>query len=139
MSDLIQQAFELANETRKKAYAEYSKFKVGAVIKAKGSDQLFNGNNIEFCVNGASVCAERSAVSNMISALGESDIEWVVVVGDADNITPPCGICRQVLIEFCSSADTPIYMFNPSGKRKDSSIGELLPFFYKNVELKQSK
>lgn len=130
MSDIIQEAFALAKSTREKAFAPYSGFKVGSVIKAKGSDQLFAGNNVENAVNGASVCAERSSVSGMVATLGESDIEWVVVVADFDQPTPPCGVCRQVIFEFCKDPSTPVHMFTLSGERTDSSIGELLPMAY---------
>lgn len=93
----IEEALREARAARERAYAPYSGFQVGAAILA--GDRLFTGENIENASYPVSVCAERNAVARMIDA-GERTIDLVAVVTAADQPTPPCGACRQVLWEF---------------------------------------
>ncbi|MEZ4871459.1 MAG: cytidine deaminase [Bdellovibrionales bacterium] len=132
MDKVVQDAFELACAARDRAYAPYSGFNVGAVIKFKNSDNLYCGSNVENAVNGVSVCAERSAISHGISLKGANPLEFVVVVThEADQFVSPCGACRQVLFEFCEDADVPVYIFRKGGEHIKKTIGELLPMAYK--------
>ena len=95
----------IANAARAKAYAKYSGFTVGAALVAK-SGQVYLGVNIENASYPAGICAERSAICAAISA-GETEFSAIAIAGgdeeEAEAKTPccPCGICRQVLSEFC--------------------------------------
>ena len=107
----VQLAFEAASKARVNAYAVYSKVKVGAAIKVKGYDQVFAGSNVEYCVNGISVCAERSALSACVTGVGKPEIEYVVVCSNTEPVLYPCGVCLQALSEFCSP-ELEIYIAN---------------------------
>ena len=89
---------ELAQSAMKNSYSPYSHFKVGACLKTVNG-KYFVGTNIENSSYGASICAERSALSCAISS-GEKDFEAIAIVSSGDDFCPPCGICRQVLSEF---------------------------------------
>ncbi|MGV8082804.1 MAG: cytidine deaminase [Coriobacteriia bacterium] len=86
-----------AREAQEKAYAPYSGFRVGAAVYANG--EVFQGVNVENAAYGATICAERSAVSAAITA-GCTDITGIAIVGDSDTPATPCGTCLQVLAEF---------------------------------------
>lgn len=94
-SELTLLAF--AREAQEKAYAPYSEFHVGAAVYANG--EVFQGVNIENASFGATICAERSAVSAAVTA-GCTDITGIAIVGDSAAPTAPCGLCLQVLAEF---------------------------------------
>lgn len=87
-----------ALEAREKAYVPYSKFKVGAAILT-GNNKVYTGCNIENASYGATNCAERTAIFKAVSE-GEKEIRAIAVVGSEDELTFPCGICRQVISEF---------------------------------------
>ena len=122
---------ENAIEASKKAYAPYSKFHVGAALLTK-SGKIFQGCNIENVSFGATNCAERSAVFAAYSngyRLG--DFEALAIVTEADNITAPCGICRQVLNELIGK-DLPVILSN--GRQTiETNIGELLPMSFDRI------
>ncbi len=127
---------ELVNEAliaREKSYSPYSKFKVGAALEAKNGN-VYLGTNIENASFSATNCAERTAFYNAIIN-GEKDFLKIAVVGGKDDeITDfclPCGVCRQVMSEFCNK-DFEIICFN--GKEvKKFSLDEILPFGF-NLE-----
>lgn len=89
---------ELAQSAMENSYSPYSHFKVGACLKTVNG-KYFVGTNIENSSYGASICAERSAISCAISS-GEKNFEAIAIVSSCDDFCPPCGICRQVLSEF---------------------------------------
>lgn len=89
---------KIALEYRERAYVPYSKFKVGAAVLFE-SGEIYGGCNIENASFGATNCAERTAVFKGISE-GETKIKAIAEVGSLEEITYPCGICRQVLCEF---------------------------------------
>lgn len=104
---LIQQAFA----ARENAYVPYSGFRVGACVKTTDGSYIL-GANIENAAYGSTNCAERSAVFAAYSqGYRKEDIEGLAVVTKADQITTPCGACRQVLSELLLP-DTPIFMSN---------------------------
>lgn len=107
--------FNAAIRAAKTAYAPYSKFKVGASLKAEKEDNdnarstvIFNGGNIENASYPAGICAERLAVFKAVHA-GYSDLKEMAVYCEGS----PCGICRQVLQEFNPEGDMLIYLLDP--------------------------
>ena len=117
-----QALIELANEARRRAYAPYSNYKVGAALRTR-SGRVFTGVNIENAAYPTSICAERTAVFKAVSE-GELDLEIIAVV--TDNGGSPCGGCRQELAEF--GLDTIVVIADGSGKIvKETTVGGLLP------------
>ena len=131
--DKYQEIIDLAFKARENAYAPYSNFKVGACILCKDGT-TFLGANIENASFGATNCAECSAVFAAYSngyRLG--DFEALAIVTEADNITAPCGICRQVLNELIGK-DLPVILSN--GRQTiETNIGELLPMSFDREEV----
>jgi cytidine deaminase len=121
--DTWDRLLEAAVDARENAYAPYSKFSVGAAI-LMSSGEIYKGSNVENASSGATVCAERSAISNAV-VHGERHIEAVAVVTDLDPPAAPCGICRQALAEFADKL--PILMASPSGAHEFTTLDELLP------------
>ncbi|HXH61148.1 MAG TPA: cytidine deaminase [Fimbriimonadaceae bacterium] len=113
----------LANEARTNAYAPYSVYRVGAAVLCEDG-RVFSGCNVENVVYGLSVCAERTAIGNMVSAGGLRLSAVAVVTADGGR---PCGACRQVLAEFATGPDVPVYCAAEDGEVFESSVGALLP------------
>lgn len=123
--------FKKALEVQKNAYAPYSNFKVGAVIKAKGHDKLFAGCNVENGSYGATICAERSAVLQMVSELGKVEIETLYLITSTKTPVPPCGMCLQVLNEF-ASPDMKVYQTNTEQTfQEEKTFKDFLPQSFK--------
>ena len=124
-----------ANEARKFAYTPYSHFKVGAALLTK-SGKLYTGCNIENSSYTPTVCAERTAVFKAVSE-GESDFAVIAVVGGKEEnpleFCSPCGVCRQVLAEFCGE-DFRILLGNPE-KFQSYTVDEILPFSFTKKDL----
>ncbi|EIM25803.1 cytidine deaminase [Microvirga lotononidis] len=119
--------FEAAKAIQAKAYAPYSRFKVGAAI-ATPDGRIFVGCNVENAAYPVGSCAEAGAISAMIAA-GESRIAAIVVMGEGEHLVTPCGGCRQRIREFAAS-DTPIHIAGPEGIRKRFTLDALLPFSF---------
>jgi cytidine deaminase len=119
--------FEAALAVQAKAYAPYSRFKVGAAIRTPNGG-VFAGCNVEIAAYPEGSCAETAAISAMVAA-GESRIAEVVVVGDGDALVTPCGGCRQRIREF-AAAETPIHVAGPEGIRRSFTLDELLLFAF---------
>ncbi len=115
---------EKALEAKKKSYSPYSNFKVGAaVLTEKG---IYTGTNIENSSYSATICAERLAISKAISD-GAKELSSILIVGDQD-LTYPCGICRQVMAEF--NPEMGIILANDKEIKKEMSLKELLPYSF---------
>jgi len=112
-----------AEEARERAYAPYSKFKVGAALQAK-TGEIYAGCNIESSSYGLTICAERVALFKAISE-GVRDFIRIVVTADTKEFCPPCGACRQVLADF--APELKVILLSSSGKTKETTIAELLP------------
>ena len=122
-----------AKKAREKAYAKYSSFKVGAVIECKDG-KLIYGSNIENASYGLSMCAERNAIFQAhLLGYKKEDYLQLCIVSDSNDITSPCGACRQVLSELFNE-EAPIYCANIQGKYLKTNIKELLPYLDK-IEL----
>ena len=122
---------ELAIKAKENAYVPYSNFRVGAALLTKNG-KVYTGCNIENASYGATNCAERTAIFKAVSE-GEREFEAIAINADTDDMTFPCGICRQVIIEF--SRDIKLYISNKSGEYKEYSIGELLPGAFTSDDL----
>ncbi|MEJ7623588.1 MAG: cytidine deaminase [Pyrinomonadaceae bacterium] len=118
-NDLI----EAATAVRENAYAPFSKFKVGsALLTDDGS--IVIGCNVESASYGLTVCAERVAIWKAIS-IGKTKIKRIAVVADTEDLTPPCGVCRQIIWEF--GGDIPVIFANLNGKVETVQMKDLLP------------
>ena len=129
---IVEKAFQAAKAARENAYADYSKVKVGAALKVAGTDEIYSGANVEFVVNGVSVCAERSAISHAVTQTGRPDIEFVVVCSNTDPVLYPCGVCMQALSEFCTP-DLDIYISNPQGIVEKAKFKDLFTHQYASL------
>lgn len=105
------------------AYAPYSGFAVGAAVLT-ASDQVFVGCNVENATFPLTVCAERVAISNAVSA-GQQHVVTIAVVTDTDPAAAPCGACRQVIHEF--GASSRVIVGGRAGIVREYSIRDLLP------------
>lgn len=122
-SPKLEKAFAAALEARDRAYAPYSKFKVGAaLLLADGS--IVAGCNVENSSFGATICAERNAISACVAQFGKVNAEALVLVTEPK--ATPCGICLQVISEFCDSS-LPIYASTPKGLGSASPLSQFLP------------
>jgi cytidine deaminase len=113
-----------ALSVRENAYVPYSRFKVGAAIRAR-SGKVYQGCNVENVAYPQGTCAEAGAIAAMIAG-GDTEIIEVFVVADAPAPCPPCGGCRQKLAEF-AGADVPVTMATTDGQTLTMTMAQLLP------------
>ena len=116
---------EAALVVRERAYAPYSKFLVGAAVRAE-SGKIYTGCNVENASYGLTVCAERNALFSAVGA-GERKFTALCVVGDTEEPISPCGACRQVVAEFKVPR---IILANLKGDVKEYTLEELLPLSF---------
>ena len=125
---------ELAKEAMMRAYAPYSGFKVGAALLCKDGT-VYQGCNIENAAYGPTNCAERTAFFKAVYD-GQREFEAIAVCGGKDGVItgsfPPCGVCRQVMREFCQD-DFKILMMNPQGYQ-EVALTDLLPHSFSPSE-----
>jgi cytidine deaminase len=119
-----EQLVKVAALARERAYAPYSKYKVGAAIRTKRG-KIHSGANVENVSYGLTVCAERCAVFAAVAAGDTKDYDAIAIVIDGAELPSPCGACRQVLWEF--SPDTRVLLGTTGGLRKATTLRELLP------------
>ena len=125
-----QSLIDIANEARRRAYAPYSKYLVGAALRT-ASGRIYTGVNIENAAYPDSICAERVAIFKAISD-GETSFEVIAVV--TSNGGPPCGSCRQVMSEF--GMDTIVLIADGEGKLvREVSVEQLLPGAFRPGDL----
>lgn len=116
--------FAAAQTAQQRAYAPYSRFKVGAAILADDGE-VYPGCNVENAAYPVGACAEAGAISAMI-ADGARAISAILIIGDGAELVTPCGACRQRIREF-AAPETPIMIAGPDGIRARFSLAELLP------------
>lgn len=128
-----------AKEARKHAYTPYSHFQVGAALVAKGG-KIYHGCNIENASYSPTNCAERTAFFRAVYE-GEREFEKIAIVGgpegsDADELCAPCGVCRQVMMEFCNPETFQIILANGKGQNLQYLLKEMLPLGFGPDNLK---
>ena len=111
-----------AAAAKESAYAPYSNFRVGAALLAK-SGRIYTGCNIENVSFSATNCAERTAIFKAVSE-GEREFEAIVINGDNHDYLAPCGICRQVLAEFCDFDTFSVILANDEEDYRVMTLGE---------------
>ncbi|MBZ5534453.1 MAG: cytidine deaminase [Acidobacteriia bacterium] len=119
----IKKLVQLARESRERAHAPFSRFKVGAALAA-GDGRIFTGCNVENATYGLTICAERVAIFKAVSE-GAHRFQQIAVVTASKHLTPPCGACRQIIWEFCG--DIPVVLSNLDGKTEQFRMSELFP------------
>ena len=137
-TDTIKNMINLAIEQIKYSYAPYSDFKVGAVLMSK-TGKLYTGCNIENAAYTPTNCAERTAFFKAISQ-GEREFMGICIVGGKggkiEEMTAPCGVCRQVMMEFCEPATFTIILAKSEHEYCIYKLEELFPMGFgpKNLE-----
>ncbi len=125
----------LAEEAMTHAYAPYSGYKVGAALLCKDGT-VYQGCNIENASYTPTICAERTAIFKAVYD-GHREFEAIAVCGGKDGsitgLFPPCGVCRQVMGEFCGK-DFKIYMVGPNHSYEVHTLTEMLPFVFSSQE-----
>lgn len=126
---MIEKLIGTAVNMTKMSYSPYSDFRVGAALLAKNG-QIYTGCNIENAGYTPTNCAERTAFFKAVSE-GVRDFEAIAVVGGLhgklNDLTAPCGVCRQVMMEFCDPKTFQIIMATDKDNYQVMSLGELLP------------
>ncbi len=117
-----EELIKLAAKARKKAYAPYSNFKVGAALETKNG-HVYTGANVENSSFGLSMCAERIAIFKAVTN-GETEFKKLAVIANTKDVVSPCGACRQVMAEF---GDFEVLLANMEGKVEKTTVGALLP------------
>jgi cytidine deaminase len=117
----------LARSVMARAYAPYSNFRVGAVLRG-ANGKLYAGCNVENAAYPQGTCAEVAAIAVMV-ADGERRIVEALVMGEGEALIAPCGGCRQHLSEF-AAADVPVHLCDPTGVRRTVTMGKLLPLAF---------
>lgn len=130
---------EKAMEGMERAYAPYSGFRVGAALLGK-SGEVYTGCNVESCAYTPTCCAERTALVKAVSE-GERAFSALAVVsvgGVDEDYTSPCGVCRQMLFEFCVE-DMPVILAKSKEDYKQVTLGQLLPMGFGPDKLGKGK
>ncbi|QOL24929.1 cytidine deaminase [Thalassotalea sp. LPB0316] len=121
---MFEQLVIAAKSAYAKAYAPYSKFRVGAAALTL-DNSIIKGCNVENASYGLTVCAERNCIAQGVIN-GQQRFSELVVYTEEENLTPPCGACRQVIVEFMAQ-DANVYAVNHLGNVKQWSVSDLLP------------
>lgn len=124
---------------REFAYTPYSKFNVGAALFCKNG-RVFRGCNIESASYTPTNCAERTAFFKAVSE-GEREFSAIAIVGGPAGAPPadfcyPCGVCRQVMAEFCGR-DFKVYIAKSESEIREYSLDEIIPFAFTHEDLRK--
>ncbi|MBE2275245.1 MAG: cytidine deaminase [Rhodobacteraceae bacterium] len=123
---------EAATKVRENAYAPYSRFKVGAALRA-ASGAVYTGVNVENVAYPEGTCAEAGAIAAMCAA-GERQIAEIVVIADSPEPVPCCGGCRQKIAEF-AAPEVRVTMATLDGKTRSVTVAELLPGVFRAAHM----
>ncbi|MBI4428027.1 MAG: cytidine deaminase [Ignavibacteriales bacterium] len=135
MSKTYAELARAAQKAKTFAHAPYSKFRVGAALLTKNG-KVFTGCNVENSSYSLTICAERTAIFKAISE-GHHRFKAIAVSSDDSGFTPPCGACRQVLIDLAGNID--FIMVNAKQQMKVVPLKILLPFAFTSKNLRRSK
>lgn len=139
--DVILEMIRNAKEQLKYSYTPYSNFKVGAALLAKNG-KIYTGCNVENAAYTPANCAERTAFFKAVSE-GTKEFEAICIVGgqhgEIDSICPPCGVCRQVMMEFCDPETFQIILAKDAEDYEIHTLQELVPLGFGPNSLKQEK
>jgi cytidine deaminase len=124
-----------ARAAKRFSHSPYSKFRVGAALLAKDGT-IFTGCNIENSSYGLTVCAERTAIFKAVSE-GTRHFTAIAIATDEDAFTPPCGACRQVMMDLAGDID--VILTRKNGRMKKLRLAELLPHPFGGKNLKNVK
>ena len=132
-----EELLKTAIEARENAYVPYSHFAVGAALLAK-SGKVYRGCNVENAAYGPTNCAERTAFFTAVCA-GEREFEALAICGGpagkpVSELCAPCGVCRQVIREFCPD-DFPLVLTTDGTKLYETTLAELLPLSFSADDL----
>jgi len=120
------------------AYTPFSKFNVACVVKMK-NNQEFIGVNVENASFKNGLCAEQVAIASAVAeGYAKGDFSELHVMGQSDEITIPCFMCRQLLVEFFE-AETKIFCYNKNGEHKEFSREDLTPYAFDYEEVSDGK
>ena len=133
-----QELIREAIAARKRSYSPYSHFQVGAALLGR-SGKVYTGCNIENAAYTPTNCAERTAFFKAISE-GEKEFEMIAIVGGPaksarTDYCPPCGVCRQVMAEFCDPKAFRVLMARTETDYRECSLEEVPPFGFTKEEL----
>ncbi len=125
-----EELIKIAIEERNNAYAPYSHWKVGAALLSKDG-KVYKGCNIENSGFSATICAERTAIFKAVSE-GERDFEKIAIVGGDETkglteICTPCGVCRQVMSEFCDPDKFIIICAKSETEYEEYTLRQMIP------------
>lgn len=122
-----------AIEAKSKSIANYSNFHVGSALQTSDG-KIYLGANIESPTYHLTICAERTAVFQAVLN-GERDFKSIAIASDAEDYCPPCGACRQVLLDLCGK-ELEVVMINKKGETTSFQLKELIPFSFGEETLK---
>lgn len=128
-----QELAQIAVSAKSKSYSPYSNFRVGAALLTEDGE-VYEGANIENAAYGLTICAERTAAF-AAKLSEENNFRSIAVASDSQDFTPPCGSCRQVLLELCGK-DLEVIMINKNNELKIFKLSELIPFSFGDENLK---
>lgn len=127
MDEKLKKAFQIALDARKNSYSPFSKFKVGASLVLKNG-KIVGGCNVENASFGATICAERNAFHAAIGTYGIIRPKFLVLV--TDPVACPCGMCLQVMGEFCDP-EFKIFLATPKGIKSAKMLSDFMPLPFK--------
>lgn len=127
----IEELCRTAMDMRRMAYAPYSHFRVGAAVECEDGT-VYTGCNIENAAFTPTNCAERTAIFKAVSE-GRRAFRRIAVAADTEEFTAPCGVCRQVMMEF--SPDMEVILVNRDGQTRTVTLRDLLPFGFDKTYL----
>ncbi|MFH5811525.1 cytidine deaminase [Companilactobacillus sp. FL22-1] len=126
------QLFEVAHQAMQHAYAPYSHYTVGAAILCDDG-KIYSGINVENASYGLTNCAERTAIFKAISE-GATHVSKILIVNGTNELSKPCGACRQVMSEFMGPEDT-VYLTNNSNEYREYIFKEILPLAFSDKDM----
>lgn len=132
-----EQLIKAAIEAKEHAYAPYSNFRVGAALLTKGG-KVYQGCNIENAAYSPTNCAERTAFFKAVYE-GEREFEAIAINGDGDDYLFPCGVCRQVMAEFCDPDTFLIYVSKKNGAYQKYTLAELFPGAFTKDDIDEAR